>query len=59
MDVSIYSEPIVNMKNIMNQWFGQASDPAVYDMLILFGTIIFFIFIFCILGLFFRGGSRR
>ncbi len=59
MDVNIYTEPLVNIQSIMTQFFGQAYDTAVYDMALLFSFIILFIFIFCILGLFFRSTPRK
>lgn len=59
MNVSIYSEPLVNIQSIMHQFFGQAYDTAVYDMALIFSFIILFIFIFCILGLLFRSTPRK
>lgn len=59
MNVSVYSEPLVNVQSIMNQFFGQAYDTAVYDMALIFSFIILFIFIFCILGLLFRPSPKK
>lgn len=60
MDVSIYTEqPVVDVANIINHFFGQATDSAVYDMAILFSFMIFFIFLFCILGVLFRSSSKK
>ena len=58
-DTSVVVEPLVNIESIINQFFGQAYDTAVYDMALLFCFIILFIFIFCILGLLFRPTPRK
>ena len=53
--VNIYTEtPIIDIKSIITQYFGLASNPIVYDLAILFSAMIFLIFCYCILLLLFR-----
>lgn len=53
--VNIYTEtPIIDIKSIITQYFGLASNPIIYDLAILFSAMIFLIFCYCILLLLFR-----
>lgn len=57
--VNIYSEtPVIDVTGIIDSMFGSFSSPVVYDLAILLCFIIFFIFLFCILGLLFRGPKK-
>lgn len=54
MSVDIYSEPILNVGQVMQNWFGPIENQAVVDMAILFFFVILVMFIFCLLSLPFR-----
>ena len=53
-DVSIYSETILPIKDTMIKFFGEASNPIVYDIGILVGWIVLLVFCYCIIGLLFK-----
>lgn len=55
MDVSIYSEPIFDVTNIVYSWFGSPQNYVVNDILILFSYLFLFTFLLALFTLLFRG----
>ena len=58
MDVSIYSEPIFDVTQIVYNWFGMPQNTVVNDILILFSYLLLFTFLIAIFSLLFKGGKK-
>ena len=58
MDVSIYSEPIFDVTQIVYNWFGMPQNTVINDILILFSYLLLFTFLIAVFSLLFKGSRK-